>query len=822
MRRSAAGATRRRGRVSGSAQRGLVACLIVSGLHAAGGMRPVWGAPVIEPDFHLPLTTISTSSEHESDPALATDGARGLMLWKEGESGTISTGRAHYSATFDGGMTWAPAVALVRTPTMSRLAAPALAAAGSGRFHYLSVQPITFQFQQLRIETADLSSGAVVWVRNLVLPVGHTSIVYPDIACDRATGVVHVTYTHFDDITSGLASPSRIYYRRSADGGDTWGAPLQMSAEGCDRSRVAVGPNGEVYLAWVDAIGERVRLRRSDDGGLSFGAEQAVGEFLDNRNAGMYAWLRPSTAPHPVYSQDMGVPDVPRLIVDTGPGSNRGRVYMAWTDHAAGTRGPHTGNSVEGFPNSTFETATIAPIGHDLYGFTLSSDEGGTADVWGFDGVAGQTVWVSGRVSLDPSPGYVETKLQVMYCRTPGGDVAEIARTNTVQTQVPGDPPVYAMRPMLFTLPSTGRYYFIVGGHGPFSSNYTISLRDWQVSPASASRDQRDVVLLSSGDRGQTWGSKVRVGDAPHYYDESHPEIALDATGRVHVTWLDRRAEALCGTVTDQYWAYSLDAGQTFSAGYRLSSQSTIRREPGAPLLAQFHGERNALAASGEWVHAFWSDRRNPVFVPPVKGSDLWGTRMQVGGLVSTAVARFGAEASAMGARVTWRLHDARGLLDVEVERADAESELFARIAAQSGDPTREGEHAVVDGSGEPGATYRYRLALRYADGRLLHEAPVAVTLPQRTLALAWEPPTPNPTVGRTRLALSLPREGHVEVEVYDIAGQRVARLHRGDLPAGRHDWQWPAASESAAPGIYLVRASALGESRSTRVIVTR
>ncbi len=745
----------------------------------------------------------------------------GLLLWKEGGLGSFANSHTHVAFTSDGGASWQSYT--TGTQPSRNQGPPAVAPAGNRRFHIVSSFPVLFGLHQLRIETADLSSGALVWTRNRLLPGGHSAIVYPDIACDRGTGVVHVTYTHYDDIESGLASPCRVYHVRSPDGGDTWSAPVILSGEGCDRSRIALGPDGEVYVSWVDASSEVVRMRRSDDGGLTFGPERVVAPFLDNRNTGMYGWRPPDLRPHPVYGDDMAVPDVPRLVVDHSSGASRGRVYMAWTDHATGVPGPHTGDRGESPPNDTYETATVVPVGTDMYGSSPSADLGGSADVWAFDGVAGQSVWITGNVDYIPDPPYVETKLQVVYCRDGTGQVNELARTNTVHQPNDGSPPVLAMRPMILTLPSTGRYYIIVGGAGPYTLDYRISLREWQVAAGSAARDQRDVVLLSSGDRGVTWGEKVRVGDAPHRYDESHPEVVVDAAGRVHVTWLDRRAEPVCGSLTDQYWAFSLDGGRSFSPGHRLSSRSTTTRALNPPTtISQFHGERNALAANGEWVHAFWTDRRSPPTGPPDKGADIWGTRMQVGDLVSTAVARFGVEPLATGVRVTWRIHDGRGLLGVRVERSAATAETFTAIDAQAPDGALEGEHAVVDDRAEPGRTYRYRLALEQRDGRVVHEGPVSVTLPEGSVALAMDTPTPNPTASRTRLALSMPRAGHAAVDVYDVGGKRVGRVHEGPLAEGRHVWQWPERDVTAAPGIYLVRAVALGESRATRVIVTR
>lgn len=84
--------------------------------------------------------------------------------------------------------------------------------------------------------------------------------------------------------------------------------------------------------------------------------------------------------------------------------------------------------------------------------------------------------------------------------------------------------------------------------------------------------------------------------------------------------------------------------------------------------------------------------------------------------------------------------------------------------------------------------------------------------------------PRPNPSSGAVRLALTLPA-GVATVAVYDVLGRRVAILLDGDVPAGTRDLVWDgrdASGAPAAPGVYLVRASADGEVQTRRLVVTR
>ena len=102
---------------------------------------------------------------------------------------------------------------------------------------------------------------------------------------------------------------------------------------------------------------------------------------------------------------------------------------------------------------------------------------------------------------------------------------------------------------------------------------------------------------------------------------------------------------------------------------------------------------------------------------------------------------------------------------------------------------------------------------------------PLAAGPPPPPTALALSAPRPNPAAGPVRLDLDLPRAAAVEATVYDPAGRRVRVLARGVLAAGRHPLAWDGADErgTAAPaGVYFVRASAVGEVRSQRLVRVR
>jgi hypothetical protein len=70
----------------------------------------------------------------------------------------------------------------------------------------------------------------------------------------------------------------------------------------------------------------------------------------------------------------------------------------------------------------------------------------------------------------------------------------------------------------------------------------------------------------------------------------------------------------------------------------------------------------------------------------------------------------------------------------------------------------------------------------------------------------------PNPFQGTTRIQLALPEPRHVRVQVFNVAGQRVAELVDRRMEAGRWDISWDGRSHSGSAtgaGIYLMRIQA-------------
>jgi flagellar hook assembly protein FlgD len=87
-------------------------------------------------------------------------------------------------------------------------------------------------------------------------------------------------------------------------------------------------------------------------------------------------------------------------------------------------------------------------------------------------------------------------------------------------------------------------------------------------------------------------------------------------------------------------------------------------------------------------------------------------------------------------------------------------------------------------------------------------------------------PARPNPFRGGTDLRFSLPNDRRVWIDVYDVAGRRIASPAAGLLlPSGRHAVTWDGrdlAGDPVPSGVYFVRLEAGGFSRTGKILRLR
>ncbi len=147
-------------------------------------------------------------------------------------------------------------------------------------------------------------------------------------ACvNPANNEIYVSWTQFDSYgTNDPTKKSNIMFSKSSDQGLTWSDALQInevsgncldSDSTVEGAVPAVGPNGEIYIAWAGPTG--LVFDRSLDGGLT--------------------WLD-----HDIFVSDIpggwdySIPGIyranglPVTCCDLSTGPNRGSIYINWTD----------------------------------------------------------------------------------------------------------------------------------------------------------------------------------------------------------------------------------------------------------------------------------------------------------------------------------------------------------------------------------------------------------------------------------------------------------------------------------------------------------
>lgn len=740
----------------------------------------------------------------ENMPVLASSGNKMVAAWHYAGN----RNNVRLSVSLDGGTSWEDSV-IQRVPGMV-IDGRASICIDAEQTAYCAMLGAELSGSTVFVYSRPLVADAA-WVRRTnAVPIVSFTLDKPDgirLTCDRISGVLYLVYTFKPGAYEG-----RIQLVRSTDGGGSWSAPLELSGSQCNTAQLELGPDGELYVVWEDYAQRAIVGRKSVDRGVTFGPPFNVGTINDNVGLGppgwRYSWLRDPMVPNMTY---MDFPAFLGLAVDRSSGPRRGSLYAVWAEHGLGTADPEPKSGVaEVEPNNFLGNATPVEIGDDFGGYMRSADlppYGGDGDIFTFLGTAGTTIQISGAATeCHPFYGCYESAHGVaLYC---GSDTLNLTLINAGiiynDAQLPR---------MIYTLPTTGRYYLSAGGSASTSIYYSISLREYVVGAGEAARDHRDIVMVRSTDGGLTWSDKVRVNDDPPLHDESFPAVEVDQAGSVHVAWYGRRDEPECGARVNTYWTWSEDGGQTFAPSRRISDRAS---DAGTEIKRWQVGDHLELHAQGDKMHLLWT------YIPegdPLDG-EIYGVTI-TDMPTSIAVGRFAAEVSGDRVVARWSAGDERGVSGYRIHRAESGAGLEpVAFVAASGRREYRWEDAAV----RAGERYRYQLEVVRLEGPSSWEDVVEIEIASPQARLLWRGAAPNPFDDEIVLALEGVGSGPIRVQVFDVAGHAIATL-RPIVTAGVASIRWTGADDSgrpAPPGIYLVRAENSGRQIVRRVVRMR
>jgi hypothetical protein len=223
-----------------------------------------------------------------------------------------------YAYSFDGGLTWGQD--LFVEPQYIWDSDPGLTVDTAGHFYAVILSYFTTA-QPNGLFVYKSTDGGVSWAGPVTV-INDVQNVFEDkelIACDRSGGLhtdnLYVVWTRF-------GAGTEILMCRSTDGGNSFASPVLISdAGGVQWPVPCVGPNSEVYVAWVKYTPASIRLDRSYDGGQTFSSDITIQNVNDGSR---------------MINGDIWVFSFPAMDVDITGGQYNGNMYVAYMDDSPG------------------------------------------------------------------------------------------------------------------------------------------------------------------------------------------------------------------------------------------------------------------------------------------------------------------------------------------------------------------------------------------------------------------------------------------------------------------------------------------------------
>jgi hypothetical protein len=136
---------------------------------------------------------------------------------------------------------------------------------------------------------------------------------------------------------------------------------------------------------------------------------------------------------------------------------------------------------------------------------------------------------------------------------------------------------------------------------GPLAGHLYVADYNWTGT-------QMRVQVATSTDGGTTWGAPVFVGDAGATKDMFFPWLSVNNTGKIGVTWYDRRADA-ANRNYQEFMTGSTNGGVSFKPNKLIATAASDPTKNGWPFFPLI-GDYSGNIWAGNTLHASWNDTR--------------------------------------------------------------------------------------------------------------------------------------------------------------------------------------------------------------------
>lgn len=253
----------------------------------------------------------------QSEVAIAVRGDTIVAGWNDGlgfvQQGVTVSG---YGYSVDRGQTWVDGGAVPNGQSASVFGDPTVAVTNSGMWVFVSLDQGSPN--GLAVNRGRFVNGTLTWNPSVKYVDQNSFLDKEFIEYDSAINRIYMTY---------VGSAGRLTY--STNEGASWASPLTITSGGSINGFYpAPGVNGEVYVSWLNGLGQgnaRLYCRYSSDSGQSWATAAVQVVQLGSQSA---------QAPQ-CFNRSFNI-TFPSMSIDRSNGPHRGRAYFCYTDGAAG------------------------------------------------------------------------------------------------------------------------------------------------------------------------------------------------------------------------------------------------------------------------------------------------------------------------------------------------------------------------------------------------------------------------------------------------------------------------------------------------------